>query len=157
MAKKTPFDCLFMDCEVPSMITRLKFEDMAMPGYRNPYPAFKGRDSSGARFIYCRRPMRVEFNDGHVTDGVLPIVLYQRIGSPLIGMYMVTNQPWIGKLAIQSCNDVSKFIHEFTLAMVGDKVTVKTDVAMVEINHVDSRDPKVGRLITWDLPPSVGA
>lgn len=134
MAQMTPFTRLFIDCEVPSMFIKRTFEELAIPDYPVPHPAFKGRDSSGARFIHCRRPMVISHHDGTTTNGVYPLTLYQRIGDERVGLYLVFPKAGLDKYIAQRCDDIGEHLCAFTNVMVGDQTLVNINGAQIEFN-----------------------
>jgi hypothetical protein len=135
---KTSFDRLYLDCEIPSMpFLHRPFEEMAAPNWPSPHPAFKGRDCNGARFVYCRRPVRVECDDGAVTSGILPIIVFQRRFRDEVGFMVVfpNPTPTLDKnFVTQVCEDVKVFLPDLTNAMVGDPLMIATTGAQVFVN-----------------------
>lgn len=116
------------------MLVARSFEEMTVPDYPTPHPAFKGKDKNGYKFVYCRKPMRVEYDDGKVTNGVFPVVLYQRPHEPEVGLYFVFPKVGESKYVTQRCHDLGDKLYELTDALLGTTVEVKTTGAKVYIN-----------------------
>jgi hypothetical protein len=120
------------------MLMQRRFEELAVPDYPCPYPAFKGRDGASARFIHCRRPMRVEFDDGAVTEGIYPITLFQRCGYDEVGLFLVFHKEGATKYVTSLCEDIQDNLFDLTSALLGDPIVVRTTGAQVSINPLEN-------------------
>lgn len=141
MKFKDQFDRLFFDCQIPSMMfLDRRFEELTVPNYPFPHPAFKGKDPTGTRFIYCRRPMRVTHNDGSQVEGVYPMVIFQRRYDPKVGVLLVFDLTEKGKFVTQISEDVREHLPDLTNAMIGDPVVVTTSGAVAYLNPSPEAD-----------------
>lgn len=131
----TYFDRLFLDCEVPTMpFIQRRFEEMVAPNWPAPYPSFKGRDVAGARFVYCRRVMRVTHDDGAVSEGVFPAIIFERRYSKVAGFVVAYPKLGLKEYIYQITENAEEFLPELTNAFVGASVEVRTSGATVLIN-----------------------